>query len=253
MKVASYQFAVGEDIKKNVNCCIKAINLAVKNRAKLLVLPEAASFSHDIKANEFFKEQLIQASIKTELLIIVGYFEPCDDGRVFNVLLALKNGEIIAKYQKLHLYDAFYEQESLKIKAGDKEPPIIDYLGFKIGLITCYDLRFPEISINLAQRGANLIAIPASWFSGKNKIMHWQTLLKARAIENGVFIVASDNCAVNRCGHSQILNPLGEVMAKAYKKEKIIMANLDLNYLKEIRKILPLLEQKKFQVLFKGY
>ena len=253
MKVASYQFSSSEDVLKNLQICQKAINLAVKNQAKLLVLPEAASFSKNPQDNDLFREKILEESINKELLIIVGYFEKADEERVFNVLLAIKNGEIMAKYQKLHLYDAFYEQESLKIKAGDKEPPIIDYLGFKIGLITCYDLRFPEIAINLAQRGANLIAIPASWFSGKNKIMHWQTLLKARAIENGVFIVASDNCAVNRCGHSQILNPLGEVMAKAYKKEKIIMANLDLNYLKEIRKILPLLEQKKFQVLFKGY
>ena len=127
MKVASYQFSSSEDVLKNLQICQKAINLAVKNQARLLVLPEAASFSKNPQDNDLFREKILEESINKELLIIVGYFEKADEERVFNVLLAIKNGEIIAKYKKLHLYDAFYEQESLKIKAGDKEPPIIDY------------------------------------------------------------------------------------------------------------------------------
>ena len=96
-----------------------------------------------------------------------------------------------ASYRKIHLYDSFGYRESDRLGAGALEPVVVDVKGWRVGLMTCYDLRFPELARQLVDRGAELLLVPAAWVAGDLKVDHWRTLLRARAIENTVYVAAA--------------------------------------------------------------
>ena len=99
--------------------------------------------------------------------------------------------------------------------AGSPEPVVAEVAGFSVGLMTCYDLRFPEHARALVDRGAEVLAVPAAWVAGERKVDHWRTLLRARAIENTVFVVAAAQPGPRYTGHSMVVDPLGDVLVEA--------------------------------------
>ena len=119
-----------------------------------------------------------------------------------------------ASYRKIHLYDSFGYQESARLVAGPVEPVLVDVDGFRVGLMTCYDLRFPELARELVSRGAELLVVPAAWVAGPLKVDHWRTLARARAIENTVFVAAVGQPGPRYTGHSMVVGPAGEVVAE---------------------------------------
>ncbi len=151
---------------------------------------------------------------------VAGMFEanPADDARPFNTLLVRGGAE--AAYRKVHLYDSFGYQESDRLTAGAWEPVVVEVDGWKVGVLTCYDLRFPELARDLVARGAEVLVVPAAWLRGRTpdehvrKLTAWQTLLRARAIENVGYVVAVGQ-PLPYTGHSMVVDPWGDVVAEA--------------------------------------
>jgi predicted amidohydrolase len=159
-------------------------------------------------------------------------------------------GRIAARYRKVHLFDVQVQDgpqttESAKATAGDGLVAV-DLGGTRLGLSVCYDLRFPELYRSLALAGAEVLAVPAD-FSARTGRDHWEVLLRARAIENGAWVVAAGSCgpggegAIPAWGHSMVVDPWGGVAAEAGDGEAILRAELDLDRVAAVRRQIPAL------------
>lgn len=145
--------------------------------------------------------------------VVAGMFERSEDPeRPFNTLVV--RGSATASYRKVHLYDSFGYRESDRLTAGPIEPAVVEVGGWRVGLMTCYDLRFPELTRRLVDAGAELVVVPAAWVAGPRKVDHWRTLVTARAIENTVYVAAVGQPAPRYTGHSMVVDPLGDVVAE---------------------------------------
>ncbi|MCX6398504.1 MAG: carbon-nitrogen hydrolase family protein [Propionibacteriales bacterium] len=224
----------------------------------LVVFPEAfardfgdagsdiSSFAEPLDG--LFGTTLAAAAARRDTTLVAGMFEQGPDrGRPFNTLLM--RGARAASYRKVHLYDSFGYRESDRLTAGPVEPVVVDLQGWKVGLMTCYDLRFPELARALVDRGAEVIVVPAAWVAGPRKVHHWRTLLTARAIENTVYVAAVGQPAPRYCGHSMVVDPFGEVVAEAgpgSETEPIVLrAALDPEVVREARRVNPSLTNRR--------
>jgi predicted amidohydrolase len=165
------------------------------------------------------------------------------------------DGELVARYRKLHLFDVEVEgttyQESATMAPGD-EVVFASLAGVPAGLTLCYDLRFPELYRRLAAGGARLITVPAAFTMDTGRD-HWEVLLRARAIENQVFVLAAAQCGSHPpglpCyGNSMIVDPWGTVMARAGYREGVVVADIDLGHEERIRKSLPALAHRRADI-----
>jgi predicted amidohydrolase len=157
-------------------------------------------------------------------------------------------GNIASIYRKLHLYDAFGFKESDKFHAGDDIAPLTRCGESRCGMMICYDLRFPEMARMLALQGADLLLAPAGWVAGDLKVEHWQTMIKARALENGCYVIAPGQVGNIYIGHSIAVDPLGRTLVDLGEKEGLEIVEVDLNLLRETRKTLPLLQNRRTDV-----
>lgn len=201
MLVAAGQFAVTSVWEKNAEICASLMVQAAENEVSLFVLPEAllARDDHDadlsVKSAQLlegeFLGRLRRESKRNMMTTILTIHVPSTPGRAWNMLVALQAGNIVARYAKLHLYDAFAIQESRHVDAGDEIAPLLEVEGMKVGLMTCYDLRFPELALAQALQGAEILVLPAAWVRGPLKEHHWSTLLAARALDTTCYMVAA--------------------------------------------------------------
>ena len=176
--------------------------------------------------------------------LVAGMFESgADPQRPFNTLVV--RGAAEASYRKIHLYDSFGYRESDRLSAGAIEPVLIDVAGFTVGLMTCYDLRFPELARALVDRGAEVLVVPAAWVAGPRKVDHWRTLVRARAIENTVFVAAAGQPGPRYSGHSLVVDPLGDVLAEAADGPAVLTATLDREVLEQARRTNPSLANRR--------
>ena len=176
--------------------------------------------------------------------VVAGMFEPGKDpDRPFNTLVV--RGAAEAAYRKIHLYDSFGYRESDRLTAGEVEPVVVQVAGFAVGLMTCYDLRFPELARALVDRGAEVLAVPAAWVAGPRKVDHWRTLARARAIENTVFVLAAGQPGPRYSGHSLVVDPLGDVLAEAGDGPEVLTATLTREVLEEARRTNPSLANRR--------
>jgi deaminated glutathione amidase len=176
--------------------------------------------------------------------VVAGMFETSDDpARPFNTLLV--RGGASAEYRKIHLYDSFGYRESDRLSGGATMPVTVDVGGFRLGLMTCYDLRFPELARALVDAGAEVLVVPAAWVAGERKVEHWRTLLRARAIENTVHVVAAAQPAPRYTGHSMVVDPLGDVLAEAGPDAEVVEAVLDRAELDAARRTNPSLANRR--------
>jgi predicted amidohydrolase len=256
MKVALGQFAVSKDWEENVATCLKLMRDASAGGAQLLVLPEGI-LARDIAdpdlvlkaAQELdgpFVTRLLEASRGTELTVVLTIHTPTGTGRVWNVLVALRGGEIIATYRKLHLYDAFSAKESKNVMPGDEVPMLLEVGGMKAGLMTCYDVRFPELARRLTLDGADLLVMPAAWVKGPLKEAHWEVLVTARALENTSYVVAVGECGERNIGNSLVVDPLGVPVARAAEAPALVFADIDPARIAHARNVLPVLANRRF-------
>lgn len=259
LTAAIAQFAPSEDKAANVDTMVGLIEQAAARGAELVVLPEYAVFTVPTMDDRFVHTaepldgpsvtRLAQASVDLGLSIIVGVNESAADGRIHNTLVALQDGVIAAVYRKVHLYDAFGYRESDRVIAADPSTPqLLELNGFRIGMQTCYDLRFPETSRSLVDAGADVIALPAEWVPGPLKEYHWNTLLRARAIENTVYVLAADQIAPAGSGNSAILDPMGIPLAALGEAAGVGVAVLERERLDNVRTVNPALTLRRFRV-----
>lgn len=258
INVAAGQFPASVEWTENLEASTALIEQSEKEGHDLLVLPEGilARFTDDfarIRAaaqplDGPFVRGLASITAGKHVTVVLGIHETSQTSRPYNTLVALRDGEIIGVYRKLHLYDAFTGNESDNVTAADVVPPLIDMNGLKVGLMTCYDLRFPELARLLALDGADLLVLPAAWVRGPLKEHHWQTLVTARALDNTVYVVASGESGPRNIGQSMIVDPMGTVLAQAAEDTCLISASASTTRVASVRDRLPVLKHRRFDV-----
>jgi predicted amidohydrolase len=256
MIVAAGQFVVTPEWRANARTCVALMARAASHNASLLVLPEALLARDDNDPHMSVKsaqpldgeylQLLLAESQHNTLTTVLTLHVPSTQGRAVNTLVVLREGKIIAHYAKLHLYDAFNMQESARVDAGDEIAPVIDVGGMKVGLMTCYDLRFPELAMTLALRGAELLVLPAAWVRGPLKEHHWAALLTARALDTTCYVVAAGECGNKNIGQSRIIDPQGVTIAAAAESPLLIFAEVTTERLRKTREALPVLRNRRF-------
>ena len=176
--------------------------------------------------------------------VLAGMFERADDPtRPVNTLVL--RGAATADYRKIHLYDSFGYRESDSITAGPIGTTVVDLAGFRVGLMTCYDLRFPELARALVADGADVLVVPAAWVAGPRKVDHWTTLARARAIENTAYVVGVGQPGPRYSGHSIVVDPLGEVLVEAGEKPETLTVTLDPAAVADARRTNPSLANRR--------
>ena len=260
---AAIQMRASSSKEKNLITVEKFIRLAVERGVSLVVLPEMFLWRGWLK-QEPEKVELIPGpttnclqnlATKFKIYLLAGsFFEKSDEARAYNTsLLISPQGKLMAQYRKIHLFDVdipdqISMKESNNVKPGEEVIVASTSLGI-IGLSVCYDLRFPELYRKLTNKGAEIISVPSA-FAFATGEAHWEALLRARAIENQVYIIAPNQIGKNvygfsDYGNSMIVDPWGKVMARAPDRECFIIAEINLDYLEKVRKELPCLTHQR--------
>jgi deaminated glutathione amidase len=191
-----------------------------------------------------FATEVARVAAERGTTVLAGMFETGDDPtRPINTLVL--RGAAHADYRKIHLYDSFGYRESDRVTAGPLTPVTVDLAGLRIGLMTCYDLRFPELARALVADGAQALVVPAAWVAGPRKVDHWTTLARARAIENTAYVVAVGQPGPRYTGHSIVVDPLGEVLAEAGEKPETLNVTLEPEVVHAARRTNPSLANRR--------
>jgi predicted amidohydrolase len=225
----------------------------VPEGADLVVLPEAFARDFGEPGSDLtpcaepldgpFVTEVERVAAARDTTVVAGMFEQTD-GPPFNTVV-VRGGGIHLDYRKIHLYDSFGYRESDVLAAGAIEPATFDLGGTTVGVMTCYDLRFPELARRLVDAGAEVILVPSAWVAGPRKVDHWTTLLRARAIENTVYVVGVGQPAPRYTGHSTVIGPLGDVLVEAGDDDEILTVDLDPGAVAEARRTNPSLANRR--------
>jgi len=199
-----------------------------------------------------FVTQMRCLAKKHGMWMIFGMLEESEalaDGRNYNTIVVLdQSGEVAAAYRKTHLYDAFHVRESDQTCPGDMLFEPIDTPFGRLGLMVCYEVRFPEIARYQKERGAEILIMPAAWAAGKLKSLHYNTLIRARAIENTLFVLACDQCHAGTIGESVAVDPMGVVMAAAGGEETLLTVRVDTDQIRETGRLLPSYQNRRVEL-----
>ena len=248
---AAIQFTIKQgDVDANLAYIRAALPRVAADGANLVVLPEMWTCGFAYKnLNELalrsagILEELLTLSLELKLVIVGSIPEPNGD-KVFNTVYVVDNGVLAGVYRKIHLFSLLGEDRAFS--GGDSWLLAETSIG-KVGVIICYDLRFPELSRRLALEGARVICVPAQW--PKPRQEHWRTLLRARAIENQLFVVACNACGIigklDFFGMSMIIDPKGEVLADAGECDRDIIAPLDMQMMDDWRAQIPCFNDRR--------
>jgi predicted amidohydrolase len=228
----------------------------VPDGADLVVLPEAFARDFGDPGSDVapyaepldgpFVTEVERVAKERDTTIVVGMFERPDGpsgATPYNTVVV--RGAVRADYRKIHLYDSFGYRESDVLTAGPISPLTFDVAGLTVGLMTCYDLRFPELARLLVDAGAEVIVVPAAWVAGPRKVEHWTTLLRARAIENTVHVVGVGQPGPRYTGHSMVVGPLGDVLVEGGDTAQTLRAELDREAVVEARRTNPSLANRR--------
>ncbi|HID43123.1 MAG TPA: carbon-nitrogen family hydrolase [Archaeoglobaceae archaeon] len=239
MRVAAAQIEITRNKEKNIERALQYIKEAVKKGSKLVVLPEVFNTGFfpenydSIKNIKAELERILDFSAGVDSVIIAGVAEKTNK-KLYSTAVVIYGGKITGKYRKRRIFPL---TDEIKYFSAGNESGIFETPFGRIGLMICYEIRFPEIARELTFSDAVILIIPAQFPS--ERIEHWRILLKARAIENQIFVTGA-NCS--GYGNSMIVNPWGEVLAEAGNGEELIVAEIDLRNLEEIREKYPFLK-----------
>lgn len=257
--VAVAQFAPTTDTAANLTQIAELSSVAAGRGARVVVAPEYASYfvdpfddtlaAHAQPLDGPFTRELATIAAQNDLTIVAGLVEEGSSGRVRNTAVAVDATGVIASYRKQHLYDAFGQTESEWIEPGPTgvaETFVVD--GLRFGLMTCYDLRFPEVARTLVDAGADVMLVPAEWVRGPLKEHHWTTLLAARAIENTVFVAAADHTPPLGVGRSAVVDPTGVAIAGLGADVGVAVGWVSHDQIAAVRRVNPALELRRYRV-----
>ncbi len=261
MRVALCQIPVSSQPDVNLQRIESALTSASEQASELAVFPEGSQvrFSADLKSaaeplDGPFRTGLSKAARSTGVALIAGMFETAPGGLVYNTTVAIDaTGHLVAAYRKIHLFDALGQRESQTIAPGS-ELVVADLAGLKVGILTCYDVRFPELARALTLQGADLIAIPSAWAAGLFKEEHWVTLVRARAIENTIWVAAAGQVpdqeetptqAPTGVGRSLLVDPMGTARLDLGSSAGVSVGIVDTELTAKVRSVLPCLEHRR--------
>lgn len=264
---AAIQVCAGSDKEANFATAERLVRQAVQYGASLVVLPEVF-FWRGARAEETVaaepipgptSERLAALARALSIHIVGGSIleRAADVAKPYNTSVAIDpDGRLLARYRKTHLFDVDIPgQVTIResdTRARGQDIVVASTSLASIGLAVCYDLRFPELFRRLSVAGAEIICLPSA-FTFPTGAAHWEVLLRARAIENQVYIIAPNQIGrspsgVNDYGHSLIVDPWGTVIARATNAETVIVAEIDLDYLARVRRELPCLSHRAFKM-----
>jgi predicted amidohydrolase len=264
-KAAIVQMKSSVDKELNLVHSLKLINEAAKKKARLICFPEfqmaysppeqKSESLHKIaeKISGNFVSTLSNSAKQNRINIVATLYEiinPNDKNhKVFDTGVIINElGKLQSIYRKVHLYDALGFKESKKLLAGSIiEKPSKTSVG-KLGLLICYDMRFPEISRILTVNGADILVSPSAWVAGFMKREHWEIMVRARAIENGVYVLAPNQVGNIYCGHSMAIDPFGSTIVDMENREGIEFIDIDSSKIDTTRRTLPLLMNRRTDV-----
>jgi len=261
-KVAVVQFRASTNKEENLEKILGYIARASRMGAHLCAFPEFMMFYTTSKQSpkeladsaetidgNFVRE--IAGAAKKHSIEVIGtmYEKSKKKNRVYDTsFIVSKSGKTVAKYRKVHLYDALGFKESSKLEPGSKiSLPVSTDIG-KVGMLICYDLRFPEMSRILASSGSQILVVPSAWVRGNMKEEHWITINRTRAIENGCYVVAPDQVGNIYCGRSMVVDPYGKILLDMKKRQGIGLVDISLDKVTQTRKALPLLRNRRTDV-----
>lgn len=258
--LAVVQFAPTADSSANVRLIAGLVATAAERGARVVLLPEYSSYfidpfdasleEHAQLLDGDFTRHLRDLAQRHGVHLVAGMVERGDGHRVRNTLVAVGAEGVVALYRKLHLYDAFGQRESDWVQPGDiVAPETFEVDGVRFGLMTCYDLRFPEVARTLADAGVDVILVPAEWVRGPLKEHQWRTLLHARAIENTAFVAAADHPPPLGVGNSMIVDPQGVEIAAIGTTTDVAVARIDGAAVDRVRRVNPALSLRRFRVV----
>jgi deaminated glutathione amidase len=257
VRSAVVQFASTTDVEANLDVVSRRVREAGRQGADLIVVPEGSM--HDFgppdlplgpvaqRVDGMFVSTIADLARETGSTVVAGMFESApDSARPFNTLVAIgPDGTLTATYRKAHLYDSFGYRESDRLSAGDGEPVTFKMDDLTIGVMTCYDLRFPEFSRSLVDAGADVMLVPAAWVRGPLKEDHWMTLLRARAIENTCYLVGAGQTGSTYVGCSAVVDPMGVRLCSLGDEEGVAFADVTASRLADVRRRNPSLANRR--------
>ena len=265
--VAAIQMASGPNVKANLEEAEKLIKTAVQQDAKLVVLPENFAIMGltevdkvaiaEVAGQGPIQQFLSQQAARHKVWIVGGTIpiESGVPGKIYSAsLLYNDNGEVIARYDKIHLFDVVLEDsnesynESETIESGN-DVVVVDSPFGKLGMAVCYDLRFPELFRAMADVGMEVCVLPSA-FTNLTGRAHWESLLRARAIENLCYMIAPDQGGYHKNGRetygdSMIIDPWGVVLNRLPHGTGVVVSNIDLEKLHKTRKNFPALQHRR--------
>jgi len=258
MRIACAQIAAGTDPAANLEVVEDFTGRAVDAGAELVLFPEATMCRFGVPLAPVaepldgpWAAAVRSIADRAGVTVVAGMFTPSGDGRVLNTLLATGGG-VDTHYHKIHLYDAFGFRESRTVAAGS-EPVTITVAGVEVGLTTCYDIRFPELYVELARRGAQLITVHASWGAGPGKLDQWTLLARARALDTTGYLAAVDQAypgdevaasGPTGVGGSLVAAATGDVLVSAGADPQLLVADLDLDAARKVRETIAVLNNR---------
>ncbi|MFY9301316.1 MAG: carbon-nitrogen hydrolase family protein [Candidatus Nitrosotenuis sp.] len=261
-KIAVVQLKASTDKTENLQKILDSIKFASDRGAHLCAFPEFMMFYTTSKqspaelaslaesTNGNFVKTIAGAAKQNKIQVVGTLYEKSNrKDRVFDTSFFItESGRLAATYRKIHLYDALGFKESKKLAAGSKiAHPVKTSIG-KMGMLLCYDLRFPEMSRTLASSGSEVLIVPSAWVKGHRKEEHWLTINKTRAIENGCYVIAPDQVGNIYCGRSLVVDPFGKILLDMKKRKGIGFADIAPAKVRQTRKALPLLQNRRTDV-----
>jgi len=264
-RAAIVQMKSSEEKEHNLAYSVKLINEAAKRKARLICFPEfQMAYSPAEQKTESlhriaekicgnFVSTLSNSARQNKINVIATMYEIINANeksqKVFDTGIIINElGKVQSIYRKVHLYDALGFKESKKLLAGSIiEKPSKTSVG-NLGLLICYDMRFPEISRILTVNGANILVSPSAWVAGFMKKVHWEVMVRARAIENGVYVLAPNQVGNIYCGHSMAIDPFGAIVLDMKNRQGIEYVDIDTAKIDTTRRTLPLLMNRRTDV-----
>ncbi len=262
VRVTIGQLGTTTERQANLEAAADVFAVASRVHADLLVLPEyTEAFDPRGPRPELaeplsgpFVEMLRAQAARTGVAAIVGTLLPSehDERRAVNAVVAVDaTGAVAGVYRKVHLYDAFGARESERLEPGPADAPavVMPVAGLRFGVLTCYDLRFPESARRAVDAGADVLVVPAAWAAGPLKEMQWRALAVARAIENTAVVVAVGQAGRGVIGRSLVVGPDGVVGLELDEQPAIRTVDLDATQLEQVRRANPSLANRRYTVV----
>jgi predicted amidohydrolase len=255
----------------NLDKAARMIAQAAGMGARLVVLPEVFNGPYDSSLFSAYAETVpgstfdfLAQSARRHGIVLVGgsFIERAENNQIYNTSYIFDaEGNVLGHHRKIHLFDVDIPgqitfQESSVLSSG-QDITVVDHEDMHIGLMICYDVRFPELARAMTLKGADLLVIPAG-FNRTTGPLHWELLMRSRAVDNQVFVLAAGSAfnpdsSYQAWGHSMIVDPWGKIIAQTGDEENIVLADLDFSIVEQVRRELPLLKHRKEDIYQLNY